>query len=63
MAAFFSALFGTPLAAACFAMMVEDVGLTFTAAFVPAFTSALIAYGCSLFFGIAPTTLPSLHRS
>ena len=52
MAAFFSALFGTPLAAACFAMMVEDVGLTFTAAFVPAFTSALLAYGCSLAFGI-----------
>ena len=48
MAAFFSALFGTPLAAACFAMMVEDVGLTFTSAFVPAFTSALIAYGLSL---------------
>ena len=34
-------------------MMVEDVGLTFTSAFVPAFTSALIAYGCSLAFGIA----------
>ena len=55
MAAFFSALFGTPLTAALFAMMVEDVGLTFTSAFVPAFTSALIAYGCSLVFGIAPT--------
>ena len=55
MAAFFSALFGTPLAATLFAMMVEDVGLTFTSAFVPAFTSALIAYGCSLAFGIAPT--------
>lgn len=65
MAAFFSALFGTPLAAACFAMMVEDVGLTFTAAFVPAFTSALLAYGCSLVFGIAPThfalTAPELN--
>ena len=63
MAAFFSALFGTPLAAACFAMMVEDVGLTFTSAFVPAFTSALIAYGCSLVFGIAPThfALPAGH--
>ena len=65
MAAFFSALFGTPLAAACFAMMVEDVGLTFTAAFVPAFTSALLAYGCSLAFGIAPThfalTAPELN--
>lgn len=55
MAAFFSALFGTPLTAALFAMTVEDVGLTFTSAFVPAFTSALIAYGCSLSFGIAPT--------
>ena len=55
MAAFFSALFGTPLTAALFAMMVEDVGLTFTSAFVPAFTSALIAYGCSLAFGITPT--------
>ena len=55
MAAFFSALFGTPLTAALFAMMVEAVGLTFTSAFVPAFTSALIAYGCSLAFGIAPT--------
>lgn len=55
MAAFFSALFGTPLTAALFAMMVEDVGLTFTSAFIPAFTAALIAYGCSLTFGIAPT--------
>ena len=55
MAAFFSALFGTPLAATLFAMTIEDVGLTFTSAFVPAFTSALIAYGCSLTFGIAPT--------
>ena len=55
MAAFFSALFGTPLTAALFAMTVEDVGLTFTSAFVPAFTSALIAYGFSLSFGIAPT--------
>ena len=35
MAAFFSALFGTPLAAALFAMTIEDVGLTFTSAFVP----------------------------
>ena len=55
MAAFFSALFGTPLAAALFAMMVEDVGLTFTSAFVPAFVAALIAYGVSVACGIAPT--------
>ena len=56
MAAFFSALFGTPLTAALFAMMVEDVGLTFTSAFVPAFTSALIAYGVSVACGIVPTS-------
>lgn len=61
MAAFFSALFGTPLTAALFAMMVEDVGLTFTSAFMPAFTSALIAYGVSLFFGIAPTNCAQFH--
>ena len=65
MAAFFSALFGTPLTAALFAMMVEDVGLTFTSAFVPSFTSALIAYGVSVACGIAPTsfaiqTVPAL---
>ena len=45
MAAFFSALFGTPLAATLFAMMVEDVGLSFSVAFVPGFCAALLAYG------------------
>ena len=55
MAAFFSALFGTPLAATLFSMMVVDVGLVFTVAYVPGFTAALIAYGVSLLAGIAPT--------
>lgn len=55
MAAFFSALFGTPLAATLFAMMVEDVGLSFSVAFVPGFCAALLAYGISLACGIAPT--------
>ena len=54
MAAFFSALFGTPLAATLFAMMVEDVGLSFSVAFVPGFCAALLAYGISLVCGIAP---------
>ena len=36
MAAFFSALFGTPLSATLFGIMVEDVGLAFSVAFVPA---------------------------
>ena len=49
------AAFGTPLAAACFAMMVEDVGLSFSVAFVPGFCAALLAYGISLACGIAPT--------
>ena len=55
MAAFFSALFGTPLAATLFSMMVVDVGLTFTVAYVPSFLAALIAYGISLAAGVAPT--------
>lgn len=55
MAAFFSALFGTPLAAALFAMMVVDVGLTFYAALVPALLASLIAYGVSVQLGVEPT--------
>ncbi len=55
MAAFFSALFGTPLAATLFAMMVVDVGVVFSVTFVPGFTAALIAYGVSTACGIAPT--------
>ena len=64
MAAFFSALFGTPLSATLFGIMVEDVGLAFSVAFVPGFAAALIAYGVSLACGIAPThfglTAPAL---
>ncbi len=55
MAAFFSALFGTPLAATLFAMMVVDVGLMLTVAFVPGMLAALIAYGISLAAGVEPT--------
>lgn len=43
MAAGFSALFGTPLAAAVFALEVVSVGLLHYAAIVPCFLSALIA--------------------
>ncbi len=56
MAAFFSALFGTPLAATLFAMMVVDVGVVFSVTFVPGFTAALIAYGVSTACGIVPTS-------
>ena len=64
MAAFFSALFGTPLSATLFGIMVEEVGLAFSVAFVPGFAAALIAYGVSLACGISPThfelTAPAL---
>ena len=55
MAAFFSALFGTPLAATLFAMMVVDAGMMLTVAFVPGFLAALIAYDISLAAGVEPT--------
>ncbi len=55
MAAFFSALFGTPLAATMFAILVVSVGVFYHAAFIPCFTAALIAYGISLWLGTEPT--------
>jgi len=64
MAAFFSALFGTPLAATMFAIMVISVGVFYHAAFIPCFTASMVAYGISLGLGIAPTrfavTAPAL---
>lgn len=55
MSALFSALFGTPLTAAVFALEVVSVGVLYYAAFVPCITSALVAYGVSLVFGVHPT--------
>ncbi len=55
MAAFFSALFGTPLAAAVFAIMVITVDVFYHVDFVPCFTAALVSYGISLRLGIEPT--------
>ena len=55
MAAFFSALFGTPLAATIFAMGVVSVGLLYHAAFLPCFIASLSAYGVSLALGVEPT--------
>lgn len=64
MAAFFAALFGTPLAATLFAMMVINVGMAFYSAFIPCFAASLTAYGISLAFGVAPVrfavTVPGL---
>ena len=55
MAAFFSALFGTPLAATIFAMAVISIGLLYHAALIPCLIAALISYAISLLVGIAPT--------
>lgn len=54
MAAFFSALFGTPLGAAVFSLEVISVGLIYHAAFIPCFIASLTAYGVSLLLGLSP---------
>ena len=54
MAAFFAALFGTPLAATVFAMGVISVGLLYHAAMIPCLISSLTAYGISLLLGVEP---------
>lgn len=65
MAAFFSALFGTPLTASVFALSVVSVGLLYHAALLPCLCSALIAYGVSMLLGVEPTrfavTAPALE--
>ncbi len=67
MAAFFSALFGTPLAATMFAIMAISVGELYHAAFIPAFTASLAAYGISLWMGVEPVrfavAVPALEAS
>lgn len=55
MAAFFSALFGTPLAATMFAIMVISIGVLYHAAFVPCLTASLVAFWVSLAMGVEPT--------
>ncbi len=55
MSACFSALFGTPMAAAIFSMEVVSVGLMHYAALVPCVLASLIAYGVAGFFDIPPT--------
>ena len=55
MAAAFSALFGTPLTAALFALEVVHVGVIQYAALVPAFLSSLVGYLLAGWMGVAPT--------
>ncbi len=51
MSAAFSALFGTPMAAAIFSMEVVSVGIMYYAALVPCVIAALIAQSIAAFFG------------
>ena len=55
MAALFSALFGTPVAAAVFAMAVISVGTLQYATLVPCLVASLAAYGVSLLLQVPPT--------
>ncbi len=54
MSAVFSALFGTPLTAAFFAIEVVSVGIVQYAALVPCVVSSLVAFGVAQWFGISP---------
>lgn len=58
MSAAFSALFGTPLAAAVFALEVVHVGILQYAALVPSLLSALTGYLLAQAFGVPPTFYP-----
>lgn len=53
MSAAFSALFGTPMAAAIFSMEVVSVGIMYYAALVPCVISSLIAHGIAYSFGVS----------
>ena len=55
MAAAFSALFGTPLTAAIFALEVVHVGIIQYAALVPAFLSSLTGFLLAGYLGVPPT--------
>lgn len=54
MSAFFSALFGTPLAAAVFAVMVISIGILYHVALVPCLIASLSAYFLSLALDVKP---------
>lgn len=55
MAAAFSALFGTPLTAALFAMEVVSVGVMYYAAIVPCVLSSILGLWVAQFFGVPGT--------
>ena len=55
MSAVFSALFGTPITAAVFALGVTSVGIMYYSGLVPCLTSSLTAYLITTLAGIPPT--------
>lgn len=54
MSALFSALFGTPVAAAIFSMEVASVGVIYYGAMIPSMIAAIISYHVADFFGVTP---------
>ncbi len=54
MAALFSAIFGTPVAASIFAMGVITVGVLYHVALLPCLASSIIAYEISIIMGVKP---------
>lgn len=54
MSGVFSALFGTPITAAFFALEVISVGVTYYSALVPCFVSAIVSYFLAINLGIEP---------
>lgn len=53
MSAAFSALFGTPMAAAIFSMEMISVGIMYYIALVPCVISSLVAHGIAVYFGVS----------
>ena len=58
MSAAFSALFGTPMAAAIFSMEVVTVGIMHYSALVPCVVSSLVAHAIAISFGAAAELFP-----
>lgn len=54
MSGVFSALFGTPITAAFFALEVISVGVTYYSALVPCFVSAIVSYFLAINLGVEP---------
>lgn len=68
MSAAFSALFGTPMAAAIFSMEVVSVGIMYYAALVPCVLSSLVAFAIAQSFGVSQElflieNIPEFHIS